>query len=99
MNSPTLYQSLRTGALYRFVAHTNTGTFAWFERQDTGEQVRLRVASLETFPGLLDLRAGTIFRLAAFRRAGCEAPSARQAVGDDGGMRPASTHPPPARGA
>ena len=40
MNSPTLYQSLRTGALYRFVAHTNTGTFAWFERQDTGEQVR-----------------------------------------------------------
>ena len=47
MNSPTLYHSLRTGALYRFVAHTNTGTFAWFERQDTGEQVRLRVASLK----------------------------------------------------
>lgn len=50
MNSPTLYQSLRTGALYRFVAHTNTGTFAWFERQDTGEQVRLRVASLKGKP-------------------------------------------------
>ena len=29
------------------MAHTNTGTFAWFERQDTGEQVRLRVASLK----------------------------------------------------
>lgn len=24
MNSPTLYQSPRTGALYRFVPHTNT---------------------------------------------------------------------------
>ena len=47
MNSPTLYQSPRTGALYRFVPHTNTGNFAWFERQDTGEQVRLRVASLK----------------------------------------------------
>ena len=50
MNSPTLYQSPRTGALYRFVAHTHTGTFAWFERQDTGEQVRLRVASFKGKP-------------------------------------------------
>ena len=47
MSTPYLCRSLRTGALYRFVAHTNTGNFAWFERQDTGEQVRLRVASLK----------------------------------------------------
>lgn len=47
MSTPHLYQSLRTGALYRFVAHTNTGNFAWFERQDTGEQVRLRVVNLK----------------------------------------------------
>ena len=32
------------------MAHTHTGTFAWFERQDTGEQVRLRVASLKGKP-------------------------------------------------
>lgn len=86
MNSPTHYRSLRTGALYRFVPHTNTGNFAWFERQDTGEQVRLRVATLEPVRAALAKAEGTDSGLAAHRRE-----KAREAAADHAEERNAIT--------